>query len=307
MEISTDGHIPGPDDQILQRWDRLLRDGLRVAAVGGSDAHTVTSEISIPGIIPLKIKGHNEDKLGRSSRTFVHHPGPLTPGTGFRSNDSEDPVRKAIFNGATVASNGPQAAVSLDGTLPGGTLTTEADRDMVLQVGWKPSFVQGKDKGAMRSPDLVRVFLSSRFPLPPLLAVPDFYSCRALGQGDDCYREYELSREEQDAGRIERVLRLPKEVEDAYVRVEVLYKGRHKGSGNGQYEWGAYTSPIFIHQADDEEDDGAPDAIDAGPEQGTRLSASDQAIDGSVQAIEDLSLLTPSVGSEGTVGSEAIE
>jgi von Willebrand factor type A domain-containing protein len=172
LEVYTGSGQPIGD--VLDRWDGLLNRGLKVAAVGGGDTHSVkrcglddvVKSCKVLELVPgpygfpvwrwnVKYPGDqidgSTDALGTDgrARTWVLAGG-LTPAAGFAANDANDPVRLALKSGMTLASNGPVAGVALDGKAP----TSDAYLPYSagghkLEVTWNPS--QPKASGASGS------------------------------------------------------------------------------------------------------------------------------------------------------------
>lgn len=142
-----------PIANVLTRWDGLLDRGLKVAAVGGGDTHTVqrcglgTSGCSVRQILQQKIG--NTSALGADgrARTYVLA-GNVTPSSGYNSNDAADPVRAALASGKTLASDGPVAGVAIDGKAPASTsFLPYSDSGHTVQITWDPAQAKAVDSG----------------------------------------------------------------------------------------------------------------------------------------------------------------
>lgn len=220
LELSNGGRFPR--DETLEMWDRLLMSGLKVSAVGGSDAHTlggrsVVHPLGIPGI----------QKVGRS-RTFAYVPDLEEPSDSYDSLDEDDPIRVALSSGRTVASNGPLAtvAVGAEGALPGDTATFEETgvQEIAVVIEWRKRFHEG---GAKRPTD-VNIILG---PIEP--------GCSS--QCDLRVENFVPSPEEVEAERMEQRVVVPAGWDFAYLRVEV--------SGPTQFgSAGAFTSPVYLRR-----------------------------------------------------------
>jgi hypothetical protein len=255
LELSSDRSLA--KQSTVDRWDELLRYGLKVAAVGGSDAHSERTSLGDPP----PIKPGNLEKLGLASRTYLYHQGSLAPNNEYRSTVADDPVREAIKAGRTVASNGPLVVATVDGRGPGETVDLKAGEPLGLQISWRQRFRVDNaaacrppdDSGSVptdpfecnRAPDSVRVMFAPR-------------DRGRLCQTDlptDCVDlTYPLSAADKQRGYIDAShlgsdrLKLPEFVNDAYLRVEARYNDLNPSDGRNS-EYGAFPSPVFIHQA----------------------------------------------------------
>ena len=113
LEAVTSNDLPTGD--LEDQWDRMLQDGYRVGATGGADAHTVNKDV-----INIAIGGGegNHGKVALNARTYAYVDGSIRPDGGFRSNDPSHPVRRALRNGRTIASNGPLLVPQVNGNFP---------------------------------------------------------------------------------------------------------------------------------------------------------------------------------------------
>ena len=120
--------------ETLIRWEQLLRFGMRIGIVGGSDVHTDprTGHDSRAGSQGTS----NLDQIGVDgrARTYVFAPGLGGPIDGYNSNDGSDPVRDALYHGRTIASDGPSLAVAVDGAPPSDELLSGTSFD--LEFRW---------------------------------------------------------------------------------------------------------------------------------------------------------------------------
>jgi hypothetical protein len=230
IELTNGGRFPPPET--LAQWDEYLRQGYAVWAVGASDAHTLSRGVDTIS----HIKGQpEENKLG-SSKTFVYVPEYAPPGEGYSSTDPDDPVRRAIATGRTVASNGGFAVAEVttdqaSNVLPGGTVNmpTEGEVPIVVVVGWEQNF-SGSDP-----PESVRIVFSQ---------VGE--QCRDHLVCESRVRTLTPTAEQIEQGRLEEQVILPVGWTAAYIRVEVL----------GTFEVqdvarpiGAFVSPVFINRS----------------------------------------------------------
>ncbi|MBB5871888.1 hypothetical protein F4553_005267 [Allocatelliglobosispora scoriae] len=152
MEIYT--AASSPSKALLDRWNRLLFEGQRVAAVGGGDVHTVKR----PGLDGLSTAGRQEignvDKLGTDKRARTYtYTGGLQPLDSYTSRTINDPVRDALYNGQSIASNGPKIALALDGHEPSNTSLPFAADGHQLQISWDTASRFG-------APTAVRIMVS---------------------------------------------------------------------------------------------------------------------------------------------------
>jgi hypothetical protein len=122
---------------VLVRWEQLLRYGLRVGVVGGSDVHTTQRAAERFGAQ----QPGNIGEIGTDGRaqTFAFLPGLADPGSAFDSTDRADPVRDALFHGRTVASDGPKIAVALNGNAPSDGTLPPSTNPYELKVQWDPT------------------------------------------------------------------------------------------------------------------------------------------------------------------------
>ncbi len=122
-----------PSKLTLAAWDLLLSSGARVAAVGGSDVHTMRREkagLGAPG---------NEARIGLEGRTLAYAPDGLRPDlVPGGSSNYDDPIRQAISGGHTVATNGPSVLASIEGVLPGESGLVA--RNPIVHVNWDSTF-----------------------------------------------------------------------------------------------------------------------------------------------------------------------
>jgi hypothetical protein len=154
-----------PIGDVLTRWDGLLDRGLKVAAVGGGDTHTVkrcnvdpwppahivTGDCPIWRTLQQQIG--NTDALGTDgrARTYVLAEN-ITPGGGYNSNDAADPVRTALASGTTLASNGPVAGVAIDGKAPtSASYLPYSGSGHTVQITWDPAQAKAVNSGGISS------------------------------------------------------------------------------------------------------------------------------------------------------------
>ncbi len=122
LEIVTRNDLPA--QALENQWDRILQDGYRIGATGGADSHTVEKA---GGNIILGGGEGNHGKVGLNARTFAYVDGAIRPDSSFRSNDPSHPIRRALQNGRTIASNGPEHA-GVMGSAQGTALGVAAGR-----------------------------------------------------------------------------------------------------------------------------------------------------------------------------------
>ncbi|HYO60736.1 MAG TPA: hypothetical protein VEU29_02435, partial [Actinomycetota bacterium] len=217
IELTNGGRFP--TKETLAMWDELLVQGYEVWGVGGSDAHSRSVDVRDllhggPGLANL-------GKIG-VSRTYAFVPEDLAPVEGYDATDPDDPVRRAIYSGGVVASNGPRALAVIGDAGPGETATIPPG-EVTVQVGilWPLAF-------------------SSEHPHPDRVRLT--YSKIAPGCGDACPRALVVERDAPADSHVMTVpLALPAEWERAYVRVEVV--------ADDDKPLGAFVSPIFIERS----------------------------------------------------------
>jgi hypothetical protein len=157
-----------PSNQALSTYDMFLQNGYRIAAVGGGDGHTAPRKQSaadgvkcvlnpLNGLGECVDKGStpgdpNHNKTGGSGRTLAFYETDPSTGSGYSSTDADDPVRVAIRNGETVATNGPKATAQIGGMHPGqevsvaGTGPTELRIDWTDEWKWSGDILAGGDE-----------------------------------------------------------------------------------------------------------------------------------------------------------------
>ena len=113
LEIVTSNDLPTA--QLEDQWDRILQDGYRLGATGGADSHSV--EKTLKNIYWGGGEG-NHGRLAATARTYAYHDGSIRPSSGFRSDDSAHPIRRALSNGRSIASNGPLYIPQVNGNFP---------------------------------------------------------------------------------------------------------------------------------------------------------------------------------------------
>lgn len=136
MEIITSKALPG--SELLRRWDQQLMSGFPLAAVGGGDTHTV-SRVGPPSAHAAEQRGGNTAKLGSDgrARTYVYT-GRAGLSGSFNSRDQHDPVRDALHDGTSIASNGPLAVMTVDDAAPSSTVLPWRPVHQV-KVAWNKS------------------------------------------------------------------------------------------------------------------------------------------------------------------------
>lgn len=162
LEIVTSNDLPSSD--LEEQWDRMLQDGYRVGATGGADSHTVNKS----GFSAAWGGGAgNHGKVALNARTYAYSDGSIRPDGGFRSNDPSHPVRTALKNGRSIASNGPLYVPQVNGNFPddgsvSGSDPTFTGNTITVRVDWpSSSFRTLKDGADQASPDA-----EDRIPFP---------------------------------------------------------------------------------------------------------------------------------------------
>ena len=157
MEIISGHGLPSA--KTLSIWDMYLQNGHRIAAVAGSDGHTVKREAKGAGVgdyarcLANTYKGEdalkdcieaiapagspNHNKVGGSGRTFAHYDQNPLVWPDYDSTDPEDPARVAMQEGRTTASNGPAATTQIHGQYPGSTVAIPGGDSVSLRVDWE--------------------------------------------------------------------------------------------------------------------------------------------------------------------------
>jgi hypothetical protein len=218
LEITNGGDFP--KTETLDRWDELLVQGLKVWPVGGSDAHTRSRTLN--NIVDFRLGVPTIAKVG-VSRTFAFVEGDIGPTDGFRSTDADDPIRTSIFEGHTVASNGPLAVAGVGDVIPGGTVSIPVtSHQITLDIRWAEPF-----SAEQQTPSEVRVIYSATHAgCLPDLCIPDFQLTFTPAPGQHA---------------LALPLSIPSAWRSGYIRVEVR-------GDDGDERLGAFTSPIFIRR-----------------------------------------------------------
>jgi len=247
MEIVTSAALPRP--QLLHKWDEELIGGTQVAAVGGGDTHTVSRvKISRSTIRHAgEQEGGNTDKLGSDgrARTYVYT-GRAAIREGFNSRDKDDPVRVALRDGTSVASNGPLAVMTVDGSAPSNTVQPWRAAHQV-KIAWNkadgygdPASVtviggQRRDPSSPMSPSCTS-FLSG---------APDRKACRntktfTVSVADKTAGQMTIDVDTAAFPALGPIFTPDRHNPSTYVRVEVEFP---KVDGNRRV---VYTSPVYF-------------------------------------------------------------
>ena len=162
MEIISGDNLP--QKTTLSRWDAMLQNRYRVAAVAGGDGHTAARKQDLgnaasclysqaPGESAAayfacfidkggKVKGTSVGKIGGSGRTMVAVPKASLATAGV--SDPSNPVRSAIKSGATIATNGPRVLARIGTVLPGSSANAPTGT-VRLRVDWQADFKHAGD------------------------------------------------------------------------------------------------------------------------------------------------------------------
>lgn len=291
-----------PQKSSLEHWDAMLQNRYVVAPVGGGDGHTAPRKQdlgnalsclikqergeSAPSVFACfidkggKVKDPNIGKTGGSGRTMVLASKDSLAGAGV--GDPANPVRTAIRNAATIATNGPDVLARVGGALPGGTVQTSSDK-VAVRVDWQAAFKHAGDTknyctdaekvGDGECPnsysgltfDDIR---NGAMPRDPKVAnaVPDEVVI-VVGPRTPCGRDDKKCQKNVVRTRILRgdlteaelaERSFTREVTvpggDSYVRVEWYSDTGDANKGNDKYfdkkvwDFGALTSPIFVER-----------------------------------------------------------
>jgi hypothetical protein len=123
--------------EALVRWEQMLRYGLRVGIVGGSDVHTSRRPAEQLG--SQQPGNHGEIGADGRARTYIYRPDLGNPNAKFDSDSPTEPVRDALKHGRTIASDGPKIALALDGAPPSDATLPSASGAYTLTVRWDPN------------------------------------------------------------------------------------------------------------------------------------------------------------------------
>ncbi|MCY1139843.1 hypothetical protein OWR29_17720 [Actinoplanes sp. Pm04-4] len=244
MEIITSEALPGGD--LLRRWDQELGNGYPVAAVGGGDTHTV-SRVGPPSLHAAEQRGGNTAKLGADgrARTYVYT-GRAGLGAGFNSRDQFDPVRVALHDGTSVASNGPLAVMTVDGAAPDSEILPWRPAHQV-KVAWNKSDGYGDPTsitvvaGQREDPVSPREFLCTRSPYE----APRSERCRnekrfAVSSSDKASGQVTIDVDATGFPALARVARPTPHNPSSYIRVQVEFP---RVDGKRRV---VYTSPVYF-------------------------------------------------------------
>lgn len=301
MELISGDNLPQKSS--LRRWDAMLQNRYVVAPVGGGDGHTATRKQDAKNALSClykqergeaaaavfacfidkggKVKDPNIGKTGGSGRTMV-----LAPKTALADaevTDENNPVRSAIRDGATVATNGPRVLARVGNVLPGGTAQVSSNT-VDVRVDWQADFKHAgdvknycsdadkNDEGECRTsfrgltfenitngvappdprisdaePDEVVIVTAPRTPCGR-----DDKKCQKTVVRRRIPRS-ELSADELSSRSFSREVTVPDG--DSYVRVEWYSDAGDPNGGNDKYfdekvwDFGALTSPIYVESA----------------------------------------------------------
>lgn len=279
-EIVNDDHLP--TSTTLDHLDQLLTDGWRVAVTGGSDSHTVAR-----GSLGASQSAGNDGKIGLKGRTYADVPGGTRPDGAFRSDSGRDPVRRALREGRTVASNGPLAVAQVNGGHPGDRARFTGT-SVNVRVDWPldtfPVLASGNGEISPstpapridfpHTPDQVVVVLGKVFNSK---CDPDGRACAPVANR----HAFQPSPDDRARGWMNVTVPVPAGWDDAFVRVESL-KGpsvfKTEFPDNYKFTYGAYTSPILLERG---VTNGGPN-----PSQGCRQSVLPRNDDGSTGAVQ---------------------
>ena len=332
MEIISGDNLPA--DVTLQRWDALLQNGNLVAAVGGGDGHTAPRKQNAAGIakcitdeniIEVRLKrsppfadvivkrpdqftllacsidrgGQVKDpsvaKIGGAGRTLVAASRAQLSGAGVSS--TSHPVRNAITQGRTVATNGPKVMARIGSSYPGDTATATG-ATVEVRIDWLRDFKHAGDSPQYCDDSQRRIEPGAKETICPTAFRNVTFDDIAAGREGDATDEV-LQSEVPDEIRVkvapvaacgvvlkrcnEQVVDLgpfvptatdiangyvtvnvpvPTGTARGYVRAEAFYdtgspnttydaKLKRKVPATGQAKWdfGAFTSPIFIQRS----------------------------------------------------------
>lgn len=277
VELVNDRNMPSA--KALRELDTMLLQGRRLGVVGGGDSHTsrpdgdTTKTIDVFGReIPVLNVGisrqlpGNDGKLGLVGRTWLPLRAESLPDE-VDPTAPDDPVRRAISEGRTVATTGPLGLPSVRGSYPGDDARF-AGSSVELRVDFKGARVANDDGVVSLEdwPDYGRDQMLARTspsPLPTHLVVVVGLSnvCRAEPDATDstsCAAEpnlrrlhYDITPEQARDESMTVQVPVPAELTAGYLRTEV-YFGDQQPKGNDRYidghEWrhGAFSSPIWL-------------------------------------------------------------
>ncbi|MCP4305865.1 MAG: hypothetical protein GY788_13525 [bacterium] len=266
IEIVSGSHLPS--EKALDDWDRLLLNDFRVAATGGSDSHTSRMDAKKPW--GPRTPG-NDAKIGLTGRTYAYAPGNLRPPVaGHNSTDREDPVRLAIQEGMTVATNGPLAVATVNDALPGETALIDDGGNFVVRIDWEDEFdvLGGDDVIDPTEPaeietvgaDPERIVITwgpqladidgIRGEANPEVTTNQSSLVKSQRISTSSSGEFELTQADLDANSKTVALQLDNTAQDAWVRVDVLYELENDEEGryldDRLYRYGAFVSPIYL-------------------------------------------------------------
>ncbi|HVF04204.1 MAG TPA: PxKF domain-containing protein [Frankiaceae bacterium] len=165
MEIMNADNLPSA--KTLGLWDMYLQNGFRVSAVGGGDGHTAPRKQNLAGAAKCLVRlgpgplgtdvgecvdqgsapsDANHNKVGGTARTVAHYPAADgAVGTGYDSTNPNDPARRSLLSGSTLATNGPIATAQVNGQYPGAEVSLPGNDPVELRVDWQSGWTSVGD------------------------------------------------------------------------------------------------------------------------------------------------------------------
>jgi hypothetical protein len=271
IELVNDLNMPSA--MALKELDSLLLQGDRVAVVGGGDSHTSRPDgnpLPKTKIGPIQIpvvnvgvgrqQPGNDGKLGLAGRTWLPLDQDDLPDD---PTDPDDPVRRMILEGRTVATTGPLGLPSIAGRYPGDDAVFTGE-SMDVRVDFRGARVV-TDDGVVDDWDdaygeeemRARTRQSARPALVVVVIGPSNVCPReADATESDCAGQvtripYPVSEAEAEAGTATIRVPVPADLSAGFLRTET-YFGEQKPKADDRFadgrEWqdGAFSSPIWL-------------------------------------------------------------
>lgn len=258
VELISDNNLPSL--ATLDNIDNLLENGHDVAFTGGTDSHTSNrySELSLSREILLlgRQKPGNDGKIGLRGRTFAYVRGSIRASSQFEANDASDPVRRAIRNGHTIASNGPLVIPTINHSGPGATVTVSGP-SVPLRISWAPYFkvIDGNGEVPVGEPVNVTEYFVSEAVAPDAIVVTVGARDGCADRRQPCNQTPQIvtpSTADIAQGWLEVPVAITNVTANGYLRIEAMYdllnSGEDRYRAGKEYRYGAFSSPIYLRR-----------------------------------------------------------
>ena len=279
----------------LDEVEALLSSGATLSFIGSGDTHTSSRNKAWrkPGDFESATDG-----VGLRSRTWTNT-GELEIGDGFDSSSPSDPVRAAIYRGATVATSGPLVIPRVGAALPGDTAFVEQGSSLEVEI-FRDESADPERLWGDSDPSVIRVVAGPRYrdecldgPTSECLAavtVRDYYGDEHDFGGDRVTVPFDLDV-----------------TEEMWLRVEVHWDERNSRAGGDhlpdrdfrsdsrgetlRYDYTTYASPIYLRPTVSLEDPATTSAVMmvldiSGSMEGEKLASAQRATIEHLQGLE---------------------